>query len=493
MKSKEAKGKKWDWFGYSSAFKDGKLYVPNTSYYSQAAEEIVVINPDIRCWYVTREGKQRGLLAKKVGLTKIVNFAKSDKWKGETNHYREWCETVGWDKVNLAMKFSGVQEKNMWVWPFWMGDRDSLRMDILQKLVVVDGFEELARRWPFAAVMSCGLSPSQLRMLLKKNDKEFIFYASRMTRTTRKRLKDAENDSWADHCKKATKSQVKIMKRIPGYVVTRKEAHALYRSITNCTDKRLSHMKRITVPLVAAMNDLKRHEIKHTTSLLEDIGRKGALRNKTGNLRLQDLEHILYDADNMLQILERNGFKFSYPPIKNIQGLKDLHDDVMDEYNDKIRYPDLEFPKPPFEGSKYIVPITTSKDLYREGRKMHHCVGSYAHYISQGGRYIYHVSFHDEEATLELRDNGAGSDWDEPGWQIGQLYGMCNKSASQVLRREVKEWLEQGKERKKKGLVEKAKTWPASLGDLLADKLAAIAAEWEEEDNNRNWEEEVPF
>jgi hypothetical protein len=82
-----------------------------------------------------------------------------------------------------------------------------------------------------------------------------------------------------------------------------------------------------------------------------------------------------------------------------------------------------------------IVPITTSADLYREGKLMHHCAGAYAGGVHSGGCYVFAVRKDGASvATLELVLAGGGV-------TIGQLRGPCNAPAPKEVLRAVNSWL----------------------------------------------------
>jgi hypothetical protein len=101
--------------------------------------------------------------------------------------------------------------------------------------------------------------------------------------------------------------------------------------------------------------------------------------------------------------------------------------------------PNSEFPEPWCPGGVScgfeIVPITTSADLYREGKLLHHCAGTYANSVHWGQCYLFSVRKDGAPlATLELVHR-------EAGVAIGQLQGACNTKAPKEVERAVKSWL----------------------------------------------------
>jgi hypothetical protein len=101
--------------------------------------------------------------------------------------------------------------------------------------------------------------------------------------------------------------------------------------------------------------------------------------------------------------------------------------------------PNFEFPEPwcpgGISGGFEIVPITNSSDLYREGKLMHHCAGTYAERVHSGECYVFSVRKDGAPvATLELVHSGAGV-------AIGQLRAPCNAKAPKEAQRAVSSWL----------------------------------------------------
>jgi hypothetical protein len=77
----------------------------------------------------------------------------------------------------------------------------------------------------------------------------------------------------------------------------------------------------------------------------------------------------------------------------------------------------LALPPVPLPEDKHLRFIDRYGDLVEEGRKQHHCVGSYADSAKQGRYFHFHVEYCGETATVQLNDKG----------QIVQGYGPCNQ------------------------------------------------------------------
>ena len=101
--------------------------------------------------------------------------------------------------------------------------------------------------------------------------------------------------------------------------------------------------------------------------------------------------------------------------------------------------PNLALPDPWCEGDTIngytITPLTTSADLYREGKTMHNCVGTYVENIRFGGCYIFSVTKNGARtATVELVNN-------EGRPELAQVRAPCNATADRQVKRAVRRWL----------------------------------------------------
>jgi hypothetical protein len=80
-------------------------------------------------------------------------------------------------------------------------------------------------------------------------------------------------------------------------------------------------------------------------------------------------------------------------------------------------------------GAYDIIPLTVSEQVREEGRKMHHCVGSYLDRVTDGECYIYSIRRDGERiATMEvMREAGVIG--------LGQICGPCNRPVPVEVRR----------------------------------------------------------
>ena len=99
----------------------------------------------------------------------------------------------------------------------------------------------------------------------------------------------------------------------------------------------------------------------------------------------------------------------------------------------------------------HITPITDAAELYREGKRMRHCVGSYVNETIWGQWYFYHVEKEGQSiATAQLLREGT-----KP--ELGQVRGPCNAIVDKKLMHILGKWVRQIKKvpaRKRPGLTE---------------------------------------
>jgi hypothetical protein len=152
---------------------------------------------------------------------------------------------------------------------------------------------------------------------------------------------------------------------------------------------------------------------------------------------------ILGDRDSLeAKFLEEQGEQFVHRgfnadmPLATVTKLSaEWHDAVADN----MTGPDSQFPEPWCPGGRSggfdIIPITSTAELYREGKLMHHCAGAYAGQVHSGDCYMFSVRKDGERlATVELRRG-------EACVEVGQLRGPCNAKAPKEVLRGVNLWL----------------------------------------------------
>lgn len=98
--------------------------------------------------------------------------------------------------------------------------------------------------------------------------------------------------------------------------------------------------------------------------------------------------------------------------------------------------PDIKYGKPPFRGSEHIIPITTFKELAREGQNQGNCVEGYHDRIVAGECFAYTIQ-HPERATLLLSKDNVGL------FEIDQIRIVKNGKPSDDTKSVVANWLDQ--------------------------------------------------
>ena len=92
----------------------------------------------------------------------------------------------------------------------------------------------------------------------------------------------------------------------------------------------------------------------------------------------------------------------------SMESLQNLHDQWTRTFNQmksSVNDSQVLFPPAPIKGNQSIVQILNLEELKEEGRKMHHCVGSYSRKVIEGRSYIFKV-LQPERATLEIKISG---------------------------------------------------------------------------------------
>ena len=127
--------------------------------------------------------------------------------------------------------------------------------------------------------------------------------------------------------------------------------------------------------------------------------------------------------------------------LRTVFGLSDdWHEAVANHQADHI----TPFPEPwagPADIDGYqITPIVNGAELYREGKRMRHCVGSHENEAFWGNCYFYHVEKEGKPiATAQLLREGT-----KP--KLGQVRGACNAIVDKKIMQVLRKWVRQVKE-----------------------------------------------
>ena len=136
------------------------------------------------------------------------------------------------------------------------------------------------------------------------------------------------------------------------------------------------------------------------------------------------------------------GHQFVVRPFKPTMSLRTVTK-LSSEWHEAVAAnmtgPQLTFPAPWFPAATInrinIIPIDNSAELYREGARMHHCVGTYAEEVRAGHLYVYSIRREGEHvATASVIRNGCRV-------QLLELRGPCNSPVSKQISALVGRWL----------------------------------------------------
>ncbi|CAO1659073.1 hypothetical protein CXF87_17970 [Halomonas sp. MES3-P3E] len=131
--------------------------------------------------------------------------------------------------------------------------------------------------------------------------------------------------------------------------------------------------------------------------------------------------------------------------VTTVKGLQALHDRQITRFNTRMGMGDMvrdasllekrhgPYPSPPLPNRGAISAITSWKGLLLEGKRMHHCVGSYDHPVARGHVAIYHLHI-PEPVTIAIAPQGHQ-------WGLSQARGVRNTTPSLEAQQVIHRWL----------------------------------------------------
>lgn len=163
----------------------------------------------------------------------------------------------------------------------------------------------------------------------------------------------------------------------------------------------------------------------------------------SGLLSRQCAPHVRKAILGDRYLLGARGEQFVHRPFKTDMSLStvfSLSFDWHDVVAANMTGPNFKFPEPWCPGGIFggfdVVPITSNSDLYREGKLLHHCVGTCVGSVRSGECYVFSVRKDCAPvARLELVRG-------EAGVAIGPFRGACKATVSSKVRRAANSWLE---------------------------------------------------
>ncbi|HAA45754.1 MAG: hypothetical protein XD36_0962 [Halomonas sp. 54_146] len=131
--------------------------------------------------------------------------------------------------------------------------------------------------------------------------------------------------------------------------------------------------------------------------------------------------------------------------VTTMAGLQALHDRRVARFNTRMGAGDLArdaallekrhgpYPSPPLPNRGAITAITSWKGLLLEGKRMHHCVGSYDRPVALGHVAIYRLHL-PESVTIAIAPQGKR-------WVLSQARGARNTTPSLEAQQAIQRWL----------------------------------------------------
>lgn len=127
--------------------------------------------------------------------------------------------------------------------------------------------------------------------------------------------------------------------------------------------------------------------------------------------------------------------------VNDTQALQQLHDDLVERFNAlsqenraaalALHYGD--YPEEPVPGNADIVALKNWDALLAEGKRMHHCIGSYAAQVGTRQIFLYHMQA-PEALTIALAPQGGK-------WGLQEARGYCNALPSEASLEAIQRWL----------------------------------------------------
>lgn len=188
---------------------------------------------------------------------------------------------------------------------------------------------------------------------------------------------------------------------------------------------RLGHLDRVHAGVIGLVADEALLARVHASLLAEVAARpEERLRPRTA----ERLARIL----SMAAALDH---RLPGRPFRSVAELGALHDALAERW---IASTDPSSPErfgpPPVPGIEGIAPIEDELALREEGRRQHHCVGSYADAVRRGAVYVYRVT-RPERATLSIARGPDGT------WRRSELTGDFNREVGAATVAAVDAWL----------------------------------------------------
>ena len=382
-------------FHPGEAFKDGK-------YYKFTKASVTVMRPWGRkagAWRKTTKKPWHHLrpridLNRKIQVKQLSLPGIADRTERKEVAYLRFLACIPQEARSLAARYRHRQ---------W---------HILQLLNRVPGADDLARSNPALAWMLAS---------------SWMFHpVSQHLRAARSLVRKRQREIVGWLCFPRRQSSVKILRKInplslyiPALTYLR---HFIRRKEVS---QALAHLSRINTGVLRLVCDPVLFYLVRPTLLEEVAACSGEDQQPRFALALRDMVRmaVLLDGEQALGHMR---------PFRSIEAAEASHDELVERLNRKDSS-GIAFPEPPLAGTEQIVPLQNHAELVKEGRKMHHCVASYARGVCAGHVYVYRV-LAPQRATLAIgKEKGI--------WKIYQLKGFANRQVSKETWKAVHDWI----------------------------------------------------
>jgi len=150
--------------------------------------------------------------------------------------------------------------------------------------------------------------------------------------------------------------------------------------------------------------------------------------------------YYLKDISRMLPLLINNDIYFQVPNLKSMEQVKRVHDHMVFLVNELQNVKDIVFDKCELQDIEkdhiHIEIIKDSKELHREGYKMHHCIYSYNDEIIKGGCIAARMLI-PERLTILFKKVGLY-------YRLIDIRGFCNSNPKKKSVSLIRKWLKGG-------------------------------------------------
>lgn len=234
-----------------------------------------------------------------------------------------------------------------------------------------------------------------------------------------------------------------LLRSVPGSLMTPRFAHALCRVLRD-EDKRRA-WSNLRLGVTRRELSLLAYDLPISFPVLRLINEGSRVGPRD---RRQMAESVYVDCLKMIRTMGRDDeLRPGLARIRSGERLVAFHDELVAELNrlgprprpgtNEVLCPGEPW-EPPISPAPWMTPIRTRIELHREGKEMHHCVGSYGREVAMGTYYVYAIHhFQYGRATLGMARSGG----QRPVWHLSQLQGPCNHDVPAELRTAVLTWL----------------------------------------------------